>query len=61
MGKSNMELGTPGEVIAERDLGIRMYHKLPVHQQGALWQKSQIQNPSLRSGMHYQEHGKCAI
>lgn len=30
------ELGTPGEAIAERDLGIRMYHKLPVRQQWEL-------------------------
>lgn len=33
MGKSNMELGTPREAIAERNLGIRMDHKLPVPQQ----------------------------
>lgn len=32
-----MELGTPGEAIAEWELGIRMYHKLPVRQQQELY------------------------
>lgn len=62
MGKSNMELGTPREAIAERSLGIRMDHKLLcLSSRRAVWQKSQTQNSNLRFGMHYQEHGKCAI
>lgn len=62
IGKSKMELGTPGEVIAERDVGIRLDHELPVRQQRELCVAEKPNpEPQLRFGMHYQEHGKCAI
>lgn len=62
VGKSKMELGTPGEAIAERDVGIRLDHELPVRQQREVCvAEKPTQNPSLCFGMRYQEHGKCAI